>query len=39
MPVIQVTASAPYADLGLLTVIGLGGISLSVSHQQLWIGE
>jgi Flp pilus assembly protein TadG len=39
MPVIEVTASAPYADLGMLTVIGLGGLQLSVSHQQLWIGE
>lgn len=39
MPVIEVTASAPYADLGMLTVLGLGGITLQVSHQQLWIGE
>ena len=39
MPVIQVTASAPYQDLGLLSVIGLGPIDLQVAHQQLWIGE
>ena len=39
MPVIEVTASAPYADLGLLSVIGIGDIDLEVSHQQLWIGE
>ena len=38
MPVIQVTADAPYVDLGLLTVLGLGPITLEVSHQQLWIG-
>ena len=39
MPVIEVTADAPYADLGLLSLIGLGDIDLEVSHQQLWIGE
>jgi Flp pilus assembly protein TadG len=38
MPVIEVTAAAPYEDLGLLTVIGFDGIELEVSHQQLWIG-
>ena len=38
IPVIEVTASAPYEDLGLLTVIGLDSIDLEVSHQQLWIG-
>jgi Flp pilus assembly protein TadG len=39
MPVIEVTASAPYADLGMLTVLGIDGLALTVSHQQLWIGE
>lgn len=39
MPVIEVTADAPYADLGLLSVIGVGAIDLEVTHQQLWIGE
>jgi Flp pilus assembly protein TadG len=39
MPVIEVTARAPYQDLGMLGVIGLGGIELEVSHQQLWIGN
>ena len=39
MPIIEVTASAPYEDLGLLTVIGFDGIELEVSHQQLWIGS
>jgi Flp pilus assembly protein TadG len=39
MPVIEVTAGAPYADLGLLSIIGVGNIDLAVSHQQLWIGE
>ena len=38
IPVIQVTATAPYADLGLLDVLGLGDIQLSVTHRQLWIG-
>lgn len=39
MPVIEVTAAAPYADLGLLSVIGVDDIDLQVAHQQLWIGE
>lgn len=38
IPVIQVTATAPYADLGLLDIIGLGDLQLSVTHRQLWIG-
>lgn len=38
MPVLEVTARAPYADLGMLTVLGLGSITLEVRHQQLWIG-
>ena len=39
MPVIEVTATAPYEDLGLLSVIGFDSIDIEVSHQQLWIGE
>ena len=39
MVLIEMTARAPYADLGLLSVIGLGSITLEVAHQQLWIGE
>ena len=39
MPVIEVTATVPYQDLGLLTALGLGGITFSASHQQLHIGE
>lgn len=39
MATVEVTANAPYVDLGLLTVIGLDPITLEVSHQQLWIGE
>lgn len=39
MPVVQVQARAPYADLGLLTILGLGAINLEATHQQLWIGE
>ena len=39
MPVIEVTAQAPYQDLGMLDVIGIGDIELVVRHQQLWIGN
>ncbi|MGD9966261.1 MAG: TadE/TadG family type IV pilus assembly protein [Hyphomonadaceae bacterium] len=39
IPILEVTASAPYVDLGLLSMIGLGDINLEVSHQQYWVGE
>ena len=39
IPVIEVTARAPYADLGMLSVIGFDSVELHVSHQQLWIGS
>jgi Flp pilus assembly protein TadG len=35
LPKITVTASAPYADLGMLSALGLGAITLTVSHQEL----
>lgn len=35
LPQITVTATAPYVDLGLLSFLGLGPITLTVSHQQL----
>lgn len=35
LPQITVTASAPYSDLGLLSALGLGPITLSVSQQEL----
>ena len=39
IPVIEVTAEAPYTGLGMLSIIGVGAITLEVTHQQLWIGE
>lgn len=39
IPIIEVSASAPYVDLGLLSIIGLDDIALEVSHQQYWVGE
>lgn len=35
LPRITVTASAPFADLGMLSFFGFGPITLTVSHQQL----
>lgn len=35
LPQITVTATAPYADLGMLGVLGFPAITLSVSHQEL----
>jgi Flp pilus assembly protein TadG len=39
MPTIQVQASAPYAGLGLLSILGIGTINLQVANQQIWIGS
>jgi len=35
LPKIKVTATAPYADLGLLSALGFGPITLTVSHEEL----
>lgn len=35
LPKITVTATAPYADLGMLSFLGFGPITLTVSHQEL----
>ena len=35
LPQITVTATAPYVDLGMLAFLGIGPISLTVSHQEL----
>lgn len=35
LPKITVTATAPYADMGMLGFLGVGPITLSVSHQEL----
>ena len=32
---LTVTAAAPYADLGMLSFLGIGPITLTVSHQEL----
>lgn len=36
---VTVTAGAPYEDLGLLSFLGLDPPTLTVSHEQLVIGE
>jgi Flp pilus assembly protein TadG len=35
LPQVTVTATAPYSDMGMLSFLGLGPITLSVSHQEL----
>ena len=35
LPQVTVTASAPYADLGMLSFLGLGSITLTVSHREM----
>ena len=39
MPVMRVTVTLPYSDLGFLTILGLSGFSFRVEHEQLHIGE
>ena len=39
MPIIRVTATVPYSDLGFLTVLGLSGFTFTVDHNELHIGE
>lgn len=39
IPVMRVTATVPYGDLGFLTILGLSGFSFRVEHEQLHIGE
>lgn len=38
VPVVTVTATAPYQDLGMLSFIGVEPPTLTVFHQQLVIG-
>ncbi|MGH6954847.1 MAG: TadE family protein, partial [Alphaproteobacteria bacterium] len=37
--VVSVQASMAYNDLGLLSLVGLGGFTITVSHEQRHIGE
>ena len=39
IPLITVSASVPYQDLGFLSVLGLSAWTFSVHHQQMHIGE
>lgn len=39
IPLITVTATVPYQDLGFLSALGLGAITFSARHQQVHIGE
>lgn len=39
MPVIRVTASVPFQDLGMLAVFGISPITFNTRHDELHIGE
>lgn len=39
IPLITVSTNVAYADLGLLSALGLSSPTLNVSHQQMHIGE
>ena len=38
IPVITVTASAPYVGVGLLQVIGLSAFEIQAAHSEIWVG-
>jgi Flp pilus assembly protein TadG len=39
LPVITVSVSLPYQDLGVLGIFGFGPITFTANHEQLHIGE
>lgn len=39
IPIIRVTASVPFQDLGMLGVLGFSAITFNVQHDELHIGE
>lgn len=39
VPIVTVTASVPYDDLGFLSFFGIGPLTFSVSHEQVSVGE
>lgn len=38
IPVITVSASAPFAGIGFLAVIGLSNFEITAQHSEMWIG-
>lgn len=38
IPVITVTASAPYAGVGFLSFLGLSSFNLTAAHAEMWTG-
>ena len=39
IPIVRVTATVPYADLGFIGVLGLPAFTLTARHEQVVIGE
>lgn len=39
IPIVTVAASVPYADLGLLAVLGLGAPTFGIAHQEIALPE
>lgn len=38
IPVITVSASAPYAGVGFLSVVGLSAFEITAAHSEAWVG-
>lgn len=38
IPFITITATAPYAGTGFLGFLGLSNVSLTATHQEMWVG-
>lgn len=39
IPIVRLTATVPYADLGFLAVLGLPAFTMSAAHEEVVIGE
>jgi hypothetical protein len=39
IPIVRVTATVPYTDLGLLGVLGLSALTFTAAHEEVVIGE
>lgn len=39
IPIVRVTATVPYADLGFLATLGLPAMTLTAAHEEVVVGE
>jgi hypothetical protein len=39
IPIVRVSATVPYVDLGMLGALGLSSLTLSAAHEEVVVGE